>query len=83
MRIITQWGNEADMTSFGITQGENKWAVIGQNNIPAVYPLSYNQVFTIGVYGDKITAFAILSRLLQHKGEEPFRMPPEDTVMDL
>ncbi len=83
MKIISQQGVEADMKAFGIMEGGGKWAVIGQMaNGPFGFGRSRKD-YTLGVHGDKITAFSIMAKVVQHKGEEPFRMPPEDTVMDL
>ncbi|MCC8157277.1 MAG: hypothetical protein LIO54_08380 [Oscillospiraceae bacterium] len=80
MKIISQQGIEADMTAFGVRQGDGKWAVTGKLSSG---PFAVKPDYTIGVYGDKITAIAVMARIIQYEGAEPFTMPPEDTVMDL
>lgn len=84
MRIITQQGKETDMTAFnirhGFSNGSEKWAVTGKLSSD---PFMVKPDYTIGTYGDKITAFVVLSQIVQHEGAEPYKLPPEDTVLDL
>ncbi|MCD8105643.1 MAG: hypothetical protein LUF35_11760 [Lachnospiraceae bacterium] len=85
MKIRTQNGKIVELTNFGIRDGGIKdnhgvWGVVGREPDP-VYQRGKD--WTLGIYGDKLTAFRILSMISQHEGDEPFAMPPEDTVMDL
>lgn len=86
MKIKTQSGKVVELTDFTIADGGIKdshgvWGVVGHEPDPTMY--HHGRAWTIGVYRDKITAFRILSEIVQHEGDEPYEMPPEDTVLDL
>lgn len=85
MKIKAQSGKIVELANFGIVECGIKdnhvvWGVYGREPDPQYFR---GKEWMIGTYGNRITAFKILSMILQHEGEEPFEMPPEDTVMDL
>lgn len=66
MRVICQSGVEAEFKCFGVG-GKFKNHVIGTQE-------NGNQ-YDIGEYKDAFTALTILSKIIQHEGEELYRMP--------
>lgn len=68
-RVICQNGVEGEFKTFG-TAGRYGRAVTGTKE--------NGNKYTIGEYKDGWTALTVLSQLIQHEGEEPFKMPKSD-----